>query len=335
MNLNHRTSTSGTGAGVLLVIGSCISLQFGAAFAVQLFPHLGSWGTTMMRLGVACLILALVVRPRVHTWTARQWRAAVLFGLAMGAMNGIFFHALSMIPLGLAVSLEFAGPLLLSVVLSRRAIDLLWSALAAVGLGLLGYEAFVAAENINPLGVVFALIAGGFWSLYILASHKVGQEIDGSGGLVVALGVGALLMAPLGLPGTLTAFTEPSLLLFALAVGLLSSVLPYSCELAALRRLPRNIFSILLSLEPAFAELAGLTLLGQPTSALRWAAIVLLITASIGITRTQAPAGEDVELSYSEDVTTGALPTITGFQSPEDVAPNHSVNSKESNTDAG
>lgn len=317
--MNRRISTSGTGAGVTLVIGSCISLQFGAAFAVQLFPHLGSWGTTVLRLGLASLIMLALVRPRLGSWSWHQWRAAILFGLTMGGMNGIFFTALSMIPLGLAVSVEFAGPLLLSVVLSRRKIDLLWSGFAAVGLGLLGYEALVAADNINPLGVLCALIAGGFWSLYILASAKVGEVIDGAGGLVVALAVGSLVLMPLGLVGAVDAFSDSRLLLFALAVAVLSSVLPYSFELAALRRLPRNVFSILLSLEPAFAELAGLSLLGQETSVLRWSAIVLLITASIGVTRTPAPETHRVDLTYAEELSTGALPTVSGFQSPDDV----------------
>jgi inner membrane transporter RhtA len=272
--------------GVVLVIGACVSLQFGAAVAVQLFPVLGPWGVTTLRLGLAAVLLLGLVRPRVRAWTRAQWTAVVLFGISMGAMNGVFYAAIDRIPLGVAVSIEFLGPLVLAALLARRWVDGLWVAVALAGMALLAVDSASGDGALDPVGVLFALVAGAFWMAYILTSKRVGALVPGSGGLAVALVVATAVVAPLGAPGAAGAFADPALLGLGLLVALLSSVVPYSLELNALRRLPPAVFSILLSLEPAFAALFGWLLLGQESGLLRTLAIVLVVAASAGVTLT-------------------------------------------------
>lgn len=273
-------------SGVVLVIGACVSLQFGAAVAVQLFPVMGPWAVTTLRLGLAAVILLAVSRPRVRGWSRAQWAAVVLFGLSMGAMNGSFYAAIERIPLGVAVSVEFLGPLVLAAVLARRWVDGLWVGVALVGMALLAVDSATGTEALDPVGVVLALVAGTFWMGYILTSRRVGALVPGSGGLAVALVVATAVVLPAGAPGAAAAVTAPALLGLSLLVALLSSVVPYSLELNALRRLPPAVFSILLSLEPAFAALFGWLLLGQESSLLRSLALVLVIAASAGVTLT-------------------------------------------------
>ena len=284
---------------VAMILGSCISLQFGAALAAQLFPALGSWGVTTLRLGIAGIVLLLLVRPAVHLWRASQWKAVILFGLSLGAMNGSFYASIARIPLGTAVAIEFLGPLVLSAVLSRKLADLGCVALALVGISLFGVESSMGLSDLDPIGVLWALAAGVFWACYVLASAHVGKEVPGQGGLAVAVMLGALLLLPLGAHGVVGAVQSPHLLLLALGTALLASVIPYSLELAALRRLPRHVFSILLSLEPAIAMLAGLLLLAQPISGFGIAAVAFVIAASIGTTlnerRLQRVRGRDEE----------------------------------------
>lgn len=272
--------------GVVLVIGACVSLQFGAAVAVQLFPVLGPWGVTTLRLGLAAVVLLGLVRPRVRAWTRAQWTAVVLFGISMGAMNGVFYAAIDRIPLGVAVSIEFLGPLVLAALLARRWVDGLWVAVALAGMALLALDSASGDSALDPVGVFFALVAGAFWMAYILTSKRVGALVPGSGGLAVALVVATAVVAPLGVPGAVGAFADPALLGLGLLVALLSSVVPYSLELNALRRLPPAVFSILLSLEPAFAALFGWLLLGQESGLLRTLAVVLVVAASAGVTLT-------------------------------------------------
>ncbi len=180
--VRSRFTDSDKTTGVLLVIGSCISLQIGAAFAVQLFPQLGAWGVTTLRLGVAALVICALTRPRFWAWDLPQWIAVALLGASFAFMNGAFYHAIELLPLGLAVSVEFIGPLVLAAVLSRRLIDGLWIGLATIGMALIGVEKAFGAEHISTLGLAFALVAGFFWACYILASSRVGRLIDGAGG---------------------------------------------------------------------------------------------------------------------------------------------------------
>jgi inner membrane transporter RhtA len=280
----QKSASSRTLTGVALVIGSCLSLPFGAAVAAQLFPVLGPWGVTSLRVAIAALLLLVIVRPRPRRWTRQQWTAALLFGLSLAAMNGFFYAAIDRIPLGPAVAIEFLGPLVLAAVLTRRLPDAVWVGVAVIGMGLLFIDGIVGAEPLDPLGVVFILIAAGFWAMYIRTSAKVGALIPGSGGLAMGLVVAAVLLLPVGIPTATVIAADPQLLLLAGITAVLSSVIPYSFELAALRRLPQRVFGVLLSLEPAFATLAGWLILGQDASPLRLLAIALVVAASIGTT---------------------------------------------------
>lgn len=270
--------------GVALVIGSCLSLPFGAAVAAQLFPVLGPWGVTSLRVAIAAVLLVVIVRPRPGKWTRAQWLAAVLFGVSLAAMNGFFYAAIDRIPLGPAVAIEFLGPLVLAAVLTRKLRDFAWVGIALLGMVVLGIDGLIGAEPLDPLGVVFILIAAGFWAMYIRMSARVGALIPGSSGLAMGLVVAAVLLIPVGIPAASTVAMDPQLLMLAAITAVLSSVIPYSFELAALRRLPQRVFGVLLSLEPAFATLAGWLILGQDATPLRLLAIALVIAASVGTT---------------------------------------------------
>lgn len=270
--------------GVALVVCSCLSLPFGAAVAAQLFPVLGPWGVTSLRVAIAALLLVVIVRPRPVRWTRVQWLAAVLFGVSLAAMNGFFYAAIDRIPLGPAVAIEFLGPLVLAAALTRRLADAAWVGVALLGMVLLGVDGLIGAEPLDPLGVVFILIAAAFWAMYIRMSARVGAVIPGTSGLAVGLVVAAVLLIPVGVPAAVTVSGDMQLLLLAAVTAVLSSVIPYSFELAALRRLPQRVFGVLLSLEPAFATLAGWLILGQSATPLRMLAIALVVAASVGTT---------------------------------------------------
>ena len=225
----------------------------------------------------------------------------LIFGVTLGLMNGFFYNALARIPLGLAVAVEFTGPLVLASILTRRKRDLVWVFCAAAGMAVLGFEA-VHGQETDLLGVLYALIAGAFWALYIRSSASVGELVPGASGLAVAMAVGAICVVPEALlfPGPVALWSvthDTQLVLFIIGTSLLASVVPYSSELAALRHLPEQVFSVLLSLEPAIAALAGWALLGQETGLMRWVAIILLITASIGITQTTGGSAHANETS--------------------------------------
>lgn len=249
----------------------------------QLFPAAGSAATTLLRLGLAALLLAAVTRPACRAWHRAQWRSVALLGVAMAGMNGCFYASLERIPLGIAVTIEFLGPLTLAAVLSRRARDLSWVLLAAAGVAVLGLTGSAGGAP-DPAGVGFALGAGVFWAGYILAAARVGTLVPGTGGLALAVGIGALVLLPIGAGGAARVLSEPELMLLALVTAVLASVLPYSLELAALRRLPRPVFGVLLSLEPAVAALVGWLLLSQPLAPVGVLAVAVVIAASIGST---------------------------------------------------
>lgn len=266
----------------LLVLVAIVSVQVGSAVARTVFDEIGANGITLLRLAMSGVLLVVLVRPRVRRWSREQLRAATLLGLTMGAMNITFYLSIRTVPLGVAVTVEFIGPLLVALVQSRRARDVACVVLAGAGVALLGLDGTSGA----PLGgLALALLAGLFWGGYILASARVGRLVPGLDGLAVALVVAALLALPFGARGAANAFTEPWVLLAAVAVALLSSVVPYGLELAALRRLPTQVFGILMSLEPAAAALAGLVVLGQRLGSREVVALVLVSAASVGITR--------------------------------------------------
>lgn len=242
----QRTATT---TGVLFIIASCCSLQMGAAFAIQLFPIAGPWATTFARLFISGAILLAITRPSIRDFDRSQWSAIIVFGLTIGAMNTTFYAALSRIPLGTAVTIEFIGPLTLSAVLSKSTRDLLWVLIAIAGINLFGWE-----------------------------------SLFGSGGLALGMLIGSLIPLPLGAVNLPLFFTSSHLIALAIGTAILASLIPYSFEMAALRRLPSAIFGILCSLEPVFAGFFGWLLLHQPISTISVIAMALVITASAGTT---------------------------------------------------
>lgn len=262
-----------------LVLGGIASVQFGSALASKLFGAVGPGGAGLLRLATASLVLSAIWRPRVRGLTRADLSSAVAFGVALAVMNVSFYHALRRLPLGAAVTIEFLGPLAVAVGGSRRRIDLLWVALAAVGILALSHG---GVHGLNGLGVMFALIAGAMWACYILLSARVGRAIPGGSGLALAMCVAAVVALPVGVAeGGAHLLTVRSLLLGG-AVGMLSSAIPYSFELEALRRIAVNVFGVLMSLEPGMAALAGLIVLGQGLSPRSLLGIVLVVLASTG-----------------------------------------------------
>ena len=287
MNAPERSTPLGAAGLVLLAV---LSLQVGAAFAVQLFDDLGAAGAAFGRLAFAAVVLVALWRPRVRGHGAADLRVAIAFGLVLGGMNLCIYEAMDRIPLGIAVTFEFIGPLGVALAGSRRALQLLWVALAAIGIGLL---ADYGGGSLDALGVAFALAAGALWAGYILLGARTGRAFPGGTGLAIAMAVGALAIAPFGIASAGDALLRPELLGAILAVALASSVLPYSLELEALRRVPAAVFGVLMSLEPAVAALAGFVVLGQDLAARDWLAIGLVVVASAGATAgaaTVAPA---------------------------------------------
>lgn len=279
----------GSAPAVGMVIGSCLSLQVGAAFAAQLFPAIGPTATSVLRLALAGVALLLVTRPAVRGWGRTQWRAVAGLGLIMAGMNGSFYLAIDRIPLGTAVTIEFLGPLTLAAVMSRRLRDLGWVLMAAAGIALLGVAGGATAAGLDPVGAALALVAGVFWALYVLSAAQVGSAVAGQGGLAVAMTVGALALLPAGAAGAVEGVLRPDLLWLAAATALLASIVPYSLELAALRRLPPRVFGVLLSLEPAIATLVGWLLLSQAIGPLGAVAVVAVVLASAGSTLSARP----------------------------------------------
>ncbi|MFD5595947.1 DMT family transporter [Streptomyces griseorubiginosus] len=272
-----------------LVLAGGVSVQFGAALAVTLMPRAGALGVVTLRLLAAAIVLLVVCRPRLRGHSRTDWGTVVVFGLTMAAMNGLFYQAVDRIPLGPAVTLEVLGPLTLSVLASRRAVNVVWAGLALVGVFLLGGGNF---GGLDPLGVAFALAAGAMWAAYIVFSARTGRRFPQADGLALAMAVGALAFLPFGVVGSGTRLLDPVTVGLGAGVAVLSSVLPYTLELLALRRLPASTFAILMSLEPGIAALAGFLILDQALSALQALAIALVIAASMGAVRTQVGRGK-------------------------------------------
>ncbi|WP_019903993.1 DMT family transporter [Methylobacterium sp. 77] len=269
-------------APVAALVGSILSLVIGTSFAKQLFPVIGAEGTSAYRVTLAALLLLAVWRPWRRPLGRRDAGVVLLYGLVLGCMNLLFYLALRTIPLGLAIAIEFVGPLTVAVASSRRAIDLVWVALAILGLGLL-LPLDRASAGLDPTGVACALGAALCWALYILVGQKAGHL---PGGQAVALGmsVAALVILPFGIAGAGMALLSPSIVVAGLAVAILSSAIPYSLEMVALRGLPRHTFGILLSLEPVCGALAGFLILGERLTPLQGGAIACIMAASIGST---------------------------------------------------
>jgi len=280
---------AGGAGGVPLVLVAITSLQFGAALAGTIFDETGPAGTALLRALFAALILVAIWRPRPSAYSASDLRLVALFGLVLGAMNLCIYESFSRIPLGVAVTIEFAGPLGIAVALSRRRLDLACAALAALGIVLL---ADPGSGSVDVLGVVFALIAAACWAVYILVAQAAGRVFTGGRGVALAMSVAVLVPLVPGIIGAGSELLQPQWLAIGCAVALLSSVLPYSLETEALRRLPANVFGVLMSLEPGVAALAGFAVLGQDLRARDVVAIALVVVASIGVTRAGPTAPE-------------------------------------------
>lgn len=263
------------------------SVQVGASVARHLFEFLGPSGTVFLRVAFGAVILLVVARPARQALDAAQWRAIVVFGLVIAAMNLCFYEAIARIPLGVAVTIEFLGPLAVAIAGSRRVLDFIWAAMAAAGVVILSF----AGGTVTMTGVLFAFGAAIGWAFYILLSQRVGRLVPGPSGLAFALVVGGLALLPLGVADAGWRLLEPQNLVMGVVVALLASAIPFSLEFAALRRLSSQVFGILMSLEPAIGALVGFFFLAQLLSVLDLLAIGLVMAASAGATLTSRKKG--------------------------------------------
>jgi inner membrane transporter RhtA len=267
----------------LVVVGIC-SVQFGAGIAKNLFDDAAPTTLVWLRLATSAVVLAAVVRPSLRGRTARDWQVAVAFGITLGLMNWAIYQSFARIPLGIAVTIEFLGPLALAVSGSRRPRDLVWALLAAIGVALLGIE----RGHLTWAGVGFALLAAAAWAAYILLSADTGRRWPGLDGLTVASVVATAMLTPFLLTLSGGGIDRPHVLLLGALVGLLSSVIPYSFELTALRTIRPSLFGILMSLEPAAAALVGILVVHEFLGAVQWLALVCVVVASVGATRAES-----------------------------------------------
>ena len=263
------------------VLTSILSLQFGAAFATTLFSQIGPAGATTLRLTIAAIILGVIVRPRWSRWSNRQRKGIFALGIALAVMNGAFYLALDTVPIGTAVTIEFLGPLTLAAVLSRRWADGAWVLLAFGGVLLLGLGDH-GESGLDPIGVMFALIAATAWAGYIVAGSHLAATLPSADGLAGASIVAAVLTLPFGAVSGGSELLDPKMLAAGAAVAILSSVIPYSLEMWALRSLAKKVFAVLIALEPAAAALAGVLVIGQTLDAFTLVAIALVVAAGVG-----------------------------------------------------
>lgn len=275
---------------VWLVLVGILSVQFGAGVAKDLFDEVEPTVMVWLRLATSVLVLGLIARPVLRGRTRSDWVVVIGFGISLGTMNWAIYQSFARIPLGLAVTIEFVGPLTLAVLGSRRARDFVWVLLAGAGVALLGFD----GDDLDLAGVGFALLAGAAWAAYILLSSHTGRRWPGLDGLTVASVVATLMLTPYAVPAGGDTLLDPRILVLGAAVGLLSSVIPYSCEITALRSMTPALFSILMSLEPAAAALAGMVVLGEFLSPPQWLAMACVVVASVGATRSRSVIAEPV-----------------------------------------
>lgn len=282
MSEARRASSPATGAAFVLL--ALLFQEAGAAVAVLAFPEAGPIGMVALRLCLSALLLWPLNRPRMRGLDSRAWAAAIRYGLILGGMNFFFYLALDRLYLGTAVTIEVLGPLALSVIASRRWISVVWALTALVGVILLGGDHF---GELDPWGVVFAVIAAALWAGYILATKSAGEHFEGLAGLTLGITIGGLAVLPIALATTGATLFQPHVLLLGLGVAVLSSAAPYALEMLALRRLPAATFAILLALAPAVAALTGLVILQQQLGLAAWIGIGLVVVAGVGATRTR------------------------------------------------
>ena len=267
----------------LVVVGIC-SVQLGAGIAKNLFDDAAPTTLVWLRLAASSVVLATVVRPTLRGRTTRDWQTAVAFGLTLGVMNWAIYQSFARIPLGIAVTIEFLGPLTLAVVGSRRPRDLVWAVLAAIGVALLGVE----RGQLSWSGVGFALLAAATWAAYILLSADTGRRWPGLDGLTIASVVATVVLTPFLIAFSGRGIGDPRVVVLGALVGLLSSVVPYSCEITALRTIRPSLFGILMSIEPAAAALAGILVVHEFLHAVQWLALACVVVASVGATRAES-----------------------------------------------
>lgn len=270
---------------VSLVLIGILSVQFGAAVSKGLFDEIPPVGMVALRLLSSSLILIVLARPRLHGRTAADWRPVLALGLTLGLMNWAFYESFARIPLGAAVTIEFLGPLAVAAMGSRRPRDLVWVALAALGIALFG----AGPTKVDPVGFALALVAGTCWALYILTAAATGRRWAGIDGLAVASTIATFAITPIAVTTAGSGLLEPHLLGLGALVGLLSSVIPYSLEMTALRTLPPRVFGILMSLEPAVAAGVAALVLQEWLTPVQLVAVACVVGASVGATRTAAP----------------------------------------------
>lgn len=280
--LRYPTEVKRTLAPIAIIVVAMVSIQSGAALAKNLFPLVGAIGATVLRLIFAAVILLLVWRPFGKSRAAllEHRRAVLLYGASLGLMNVLFYLALERIPLGLAVAFEFSGPLTLALVKSRRTLDFVWIVCAVSGLALL--LPIATSAPLDPIGVAFALGAGVCWALYILTGQSVGSAMHGGVAVALGMSVAALVVLPLGIVSVGRELLSWEAARGALGVAILSSALPYSLEMYALKRIPAQTFSVLMSIEPAIGALSGLVFLREALTPLQWTGIGLVMLASFG-----------------------------------------------------
>ena len=302
-----RSPLATQGLGVAYATGAIISAQFGSALAKQLMGDLGPWGVVALRLLTSTILLYVFFRPNILAWTRAQWTAVIVLGVALTGANAFFYVAIEQVPLAIAVAIEFMGPLVLATVMSRRKLDLVWIALSFSGMAILTAESQAKPEDFALVGVFFAVLTAISRAAYILATEKVGALIPGMGGMVMGNAVSTLLVLPfpfiLSGNNLLKVTQDVHLLAIGCLMGLLASAIPALGEVSSLRLLPAHIYSVVLSLEPAIAALVGVIMLAEPTDAIRWLAISLLVLASIGISISHARAQKRAqERGDSEDM---------------------------------
>lgn len=280
------------GAPVVLVLIAIASVQLGSSMAKGLYSAAGPLSVAWLRLLGAAVALGVLTRPQLRGHIRSDWFWVVVYGLAMTSMNVTFYLAIQRIPIGMAVTLEFLGPLGVSVASSRRARDLLWVGLAAIGVALLGFS----PGDLDPIGVIWALAAGAMWAAYILLARPTGRAWPGVSGVAVAFWVGLVALTPLVVALRAVPSLDARLWMAGLAIGLLSSAIPYGLEMVALRRIEPRVFGILMSLEPAAAALFALVLLGERLRVIEVAALACVVVASIGVVRSARPAPTQTSL---------------------------------------
>lgn len=261
------------------VLSAIVSVQCGAAIAKGLFPEIGAAATASLRIGLSAIILLVAFRPKLSELNAKQWKYVILYGLSLGAMNMIFYFAIERIPIGLGVTLEFVGPLVVAIFSSKKAVDFIWVILAAAGIALI---APWTDKGLDLIGVLLALLAGAFWAAYILLGGRISKIMKGGEAVAVGMLFATILILPFGFAGGGLNHLNPKLLALGAALALLSSAIPFTLEITALKQLPPRTFSILMSLEPAMASLAAFVFLQEYLTVVECAAVACVVIATAG-----------------------------------------------------